>query len=139
MSLSLKDRPRWPQHLKDETPLPYSVWHIVNRIDGKQTVGEIMALTGASLDEVTKALEQVENWVSRAVKREQVVTEPIIDSVSQCLMSVVGPMGEFMVEDSLDEVGSEATLSQLLASLANQLEEQHLHAFVRQLRSKGLA
>lgn len=139
MSLSLQDRPKWPEHLKDETPLPYAVWRLVDQMDGKRTVAEIMSHTGTSLDEVAHALEQVESWVSRAMKREQVVTEPVIDAVSQCLMSVVGPMGEFMVDDALEDVGKNATLSQLLANLANQIEEQHLHAFVRQLRNKGLS
>lgn len=131
--------PRWPASLKDETPLPFQAWRVMDQVNGQRSVAEIAQNLQLSSDQVSAAIEQAESWIQRAVQREQVVNEAMISTVSQCLMSVVGPMGEFMVDDALDEVGDHATLSQILSNIAGQLDESHLHAFVRQLRSKGLA
>lgn len=131
--------PRWPASLKDETPLPFQAWRVLDQVDGQRTLGEIAQSLQLSPEEVTSTIQLAESWIQRAVQREQVVTESVISTVSQCLMSVVGPMGEFMVDDALDDVGENATLSQILSNIAGQLNEGHLHAFVRQLRSKGLA
>lgn len=137
--LSPQSVPVWPPELRDETPLPFSAWKIMHLVDGQRSAQQIAAQLGLSLSEVQSALEQAENWTNRAVQRDRVMTDAVIATVSQCLMSVVGPMGEFMVDDALDEVGEYPTLSQVLSNIATQLHETHLHAFVRQLRTKGLA
>lgn len=131
--------PQRPAALKDETPLPFNVWQVLDLVDGTRTVQAIAMTLNVSAEQVSQALEQAHTWIGRSVQREQVVTEATINTVSQCLVSIVGPMGEFIVDDALDEVGENATLAQVLASIASQLDEQHLHAFVRQLRIKGLA
>ncbi|WP_291423017.1 hypothetical protein [Deinococcus sp.] len=139
MTLSPQSVPVWPTALKDETPLPFSAWRIMHLVDGQRTAQQIVEQLGLSLDDLQVALEEAENWTNRAVQREKVMTDAMIATVSQCLISVVGPMGEFMVDDALDEIGEHPTLSQVLGNIATQLHETHLHAFVRQLRSKGLA
>ena len=131
--------PQRPAALKDETVLPFNVWQVLDLVDGKRSLQAIATQLQVRVDQVAQALEQAHTWIGRSVQREQVVTEATIHTVSQCLVSIVGPMGEFIVEDALDEVGQNATLAQVLSSIASQLDEQHLHAFVRQLRSKGLA
>lgn len=131
--------PVWPAALKDETPLPYSAWRVLNLVDGDRSIQQIARELNQNTEQVVEALAQAQAWTHRAVQREQEVTEAMISTVSQCLMSVVGPMGEFIVDDALDNAGPQATLSQVLAQIAPQLSEAHLHAFVRQLRAKGLA
>lgn len=131
--------PVWPPALKDDTPLPFSAWRVLNLVDGNRTVAEIARELQLSHDQVAEALAQAQAWTHRAVQREQEVTDAMILTVSQCLMSVVGPVGEFIVDDALEDAGSHATLSKVLAQIAPQLSETHLHAFVRQLRAKGLA
>lgn len=131
--------PQRPTALKDETPLPFNVWQVLDLVDGVRSVQAIAITLNIHPDQVNQALEQAHTWIGRSVQREQVITESTINTVSQCLVSIVGPVGEFIVDDALDEAGENATLAQVLSSIASQLDEQHLHAFVRQLRSKGLA
>lgn len=131
--------PQRPAALKDETLLPFNVWQVLDLVDGTRSVQAIATQLRVSPEQVSRALEQAHTWIDRSVQREQVVTENTITTVSQCLVSVVGPMGEFIVDDALDELGQNATLTQVLSNIAAQLDEQHLHAFVRQLRAKGLA
>ena len=131
--------PQRPAALKDETLLPFGVWQVLDLVDGTRSVQAIATQLRVSPEQVSRALEQAHTWIDRSVQREQVVTENTITTVSQCLVSVVGPMGEFIVDDALDELGQNATLAQVLSNIAAQLDEQHLHAFVRQLRAKGLA
>lgn len=131
--------PAWPAPLTDETPLPYAAWRVMNLVNGQRSIPEIARSLDVSFDDVRQALEQAQTWTNRAVHREQTVTENTIETVTQCLMSVVGPMGEFIVDDALDDIGERSTLSSLLANIASQINEPQLHAFVRQLRTKGLA
>lgn len=131
--------PQRPSALKDDIPLPFAVWRVLNLVNGQRTLEEIASTLNLSVDQVNQALDQAQSWIGRAVQREQVVAENTIDTVSQCLVSVVGPVGEFIVDDALEEVGKNPTLAQVLSAIAPQLSEQHLQAFVRQLRSKGLA
>lgn len=135
----ITDPPKWPPALRDDTPLPFSAWRVMHQVDGVKHLITIANTLDITIDDVHEALEQSESWTERAQKREQVITETIIENVNLCLINVVGPMGEFIVDDALDEVGENTTLSRLLSSIAAQLDETHLHAFVRQLRSKGLA
>lgn len=131
--------PVWPAALRDETPLPYSAWRVLNLVDGDRSVQDIARELNLGPEQVQDALTQAQAWTQRAVQRDQAITEATIASVTQCLMSVVGPVGEFIVDDVLEEAGDRATLSQVLGRIAPQLSEPHLHAFVRQLRARGLA
>ncbi|RJF71819.1 MULTISPECIES: hypothetical protein [Deinococcus] len=131
--------PQRPAALKDDTPLPFGVWQVLHLVDGVRSVQGIAAALNISTEQVSAALEQAHTWIGRSVQREQVVTDGTLQTVSQCLVSVMGPMAELIVDDALYEVGEKPTLAQVLSSIAAQLDEQHLHAFVRQLRTKGLA
>lgn len=134
-----QDIPRWPTGLRDDTPLPYSTWRVLDLVDGRRTLAQLSRELELSQEEVEQALEQAQSWTSRALRREQVVTEALLDHVTQALVSVIGPIGEFMVDDALDAVGEQPTLSALLGTIAPELDEAHLHQFVRQLRTRGLA
>lgn len=130
--------PRWPAGLRPETPLPYALWHVLDAVDGERTLGQVAAALRLSPQQVEQALEQAQGWTSRALRREQRLSGAVIENVTHALVSVIGPIGEFTVEDALDEVGRQATLSQLLSNVAGQLGEQQLQQFVRQLRTRGL-
>lgn len=133
-----QDVPHWPPGLRDELPLPYQLWRVMDLVDGYRTLAQLSGELEMGQEDVERALEQVQSWVNRASKREQVLNEDLLSGVTQALVSVIGPIGEFAVDDALDDVGEDATLSQLLSALAPQLAEQQLHQFVRQLRARGL-
>lgn len=134
-------RPTWPTGLKDDSPLPFAMWRVMHHVNGRRSVEEIAQLSGMSVQDVAPALAQVATWANRAAMRNQYVTKTQLGTITQCLTTVVGPMGEFMVEDAMDELGlgNRTTLGALLSKLAGQLTEAQVQGFVRQLRAKGLA
>ncbi|UTA51216.1 PqqD family protein [Deinococcus radiodurans] len=99
------DVPRWPSGLRDDTPLPYAAWRVLDLVDGKRTLAQIAAHLDLAQEDVERALEQAQSWLGRALRREQPVTEAVLDNVTQALVSVVGPIGEFLIDDALDQVG----------------------------------
>ncbi|SMB91489.1 hypothetical protein [Deinococcus hopiensis] len=132
-------RPTWPTGLKDDSPLPYALWRVMHHVNGRRTVEEIAQMAGIGVQDVAPVLSQVATWANRAALRSQHVSKAQAETVSQCLTTVLGPMGEFMVDDALDDLGNRTTLGALLSNLAAQLTEPQVQAFVRQLRAKGLA
>lgn len=132
------DVPRWPAALRDETPLPYVVWRVMDQVDGRRSVADIGRELGLSAQAVAQALAQANEWTQRAAQRTQALTPALQSSVEQCLLSVVGPIGEVVVEDALHEAGDSPSLEGLLSAIAEQLSEAQLHAFVRQLRARNL-
>lgn len=129
----------WPRLLEDTTPLPYAVWRVLNLVDGRRDVDELAALARLSPPEVQQRLDEAQRWLSRAAQREQRVTPESAQEVTQCLTSVVGPVASLMVDEVLDDLGPQATMSALLAGLAEQLSPDRLQVFARSLRDRGLA
>lgn len=128
----------WPRGLKDDTPLPYTVWRVMDLLDGRRDVQEVAGLARCTPQEVHQRFEEAQRWVSRAAQREQRVTPEAAREVAQSLTSVVGPMAALMVDELLDELGEQATMSGLLSGLAEQLSPDHLQQFARHLRDRGL-
>ncbi|MDL2345886.1 hypothetical protein QOL99_17290, partial [Deinococcus sp. MIMF12] len=85
------------------------------------------------------AVAQADAWVRRAARHTQPVTDEVLGAVTACVIAAVGPMGEFVVDDVLDELGDTPTLSALLSGLARQLGEAQMPVFVRHLRARDLA
>lgn len=131
--------PTWPAGLTDATPLPFALWRVLHHVDGVRSAAEVAELARVAPQDVGAALAQAAAWAARAAQRTQPVTDASAQAVTQCVIAVVGPMGEFMVDDVLDELGEAATLGALLSRVAAQLEETQVQAFVRQLRARGLA
>lgn len=88
---------------------------------------------------MAEAVAQAARWAGRASQRGQPVTEASARVVTACLTAVLGPMGTFLVEDTLDDLGEGATLGTLLSAVAAQLNEAQVQAFVRGLRERGIA
>lgn len=131
--------PAWPADLTGETLLPFALWRVLHHVDGVRSAGEVAQLARVQPQDVTGAVAQAAAWASRAAQRTQPLTGASVQAVTACVIAVVGPMGEFMVDDVLDELGESAPLSALLSGVAAQLGEAQVQAFVRQLRARGLA
>lgn len=131
--------PTWPAGLRDELPLPFVLWRVLHQIDGIRTAAEVAALARVNAPDVGAAVAQADAWVRRAAQRTQPVTDEVLDAVTACVIAAVGPMGEFVVDDVLDDLGGSPTLSALLSALARQLGEAQVPVFVRHLRARDLA
>ncbi|BDP42233.1 hypothetical protein DAETH_22020 [Deinococcus aetherius] len=131
--------PVWPPGLRDETPLPFAVWRVLHHVNGGRPAIEVARLARVTAPEVAEAVAQAARWAGRASQRGQPVTEASARVVTACLTAVLGPMGTFLVEDTLDDLGEGATLGTLLSAVAAQLNEAQVQAFVRGLRERGIA
>lgn len=129
----------WPKNLTDDTPLPYSTWRVLDLVDGRRDAPEIARLLKLTSQEVQHTLDESGRWIGRAAQREQVVTRATADDVAQCLTAVVGPVAPLMVDEVLDELGDQPTLSALLSGIAAQLSPERLQQFARNLRERGMA
>lgn len=129
----------WPAGLTDDTPLPFALWRVMHHVDGRRGPEEVARLAGIPPQDVPPLVAQAATWANRAAQRTQPLTEAAAQAVTQCVIAVMGPMGEFVVDDVLDECGDGITLSTLLSKVAAQLSEAQVQAFVRQLRARGIA
>ncbi|GAA0511939.1 hypothetical protein [Deinococcus depolymerans] len=130
--------PQWPDGLSDSTPLPYTIWRVLHQVDGVRDITEVARLAGLTVPDVNERLNAAAQWINRAAQREQQVTDQTATMVTQCLMPIIGPMAEVMVDEVLDDLGAQATLSALLSGLARQLTPERVQQFARNLRDRGI-
>ena len=138
------DYPAWPPGLSDDTALPFACWRVLHVTDGRRSIEKLAATLGGSEAQVRQVLTEVRSWLDRAAVREQPLTPGIQKALRQALISVVGPMGELMIDDALDDLPEHPTLSALLGRLnaqlgTTQLGVSHAQALARLLRTKGIA
>lgn len=133
------DYPAWPPGLTDHTALPYGLWRVMHVTDGQRSTERVAQATGSSEAQVRQALADVGRWLDRVAAREQPLTAETQKALRQALNSVVGPMGELMIDDALDDLPEDTALTGLLESLNTQLSEAHRQTLARLLRTRGLA
>ncbi len=133
------DYPAWPPGLTDHTALPYGFWRIMHVTDGRRSIERVAQAVGGSEAQVRQVLTDVRRWLERAAVREQPLTAETQEALRQALNSVVGPMGELMIDDALDDLPEDTALSSLLTSLNTQLSEAHRQTLARLLRTRGIA
>ena len=129
----------WPAGLSDATALPFVYWRVMHLIDGRRTLNAVADALGSTEAQVRQVVADVGRWLERVTQREQPMTDALLESVTQTLISVVGPMGRLMMDDALDDLPDDPTLSALLTILQAQLSTQHSQALLRQLRTRGIA
>ncbi len=133
------DYPAWPPGLTDATPLPYAYWRVMHVTDGRRSSDKLAGALGLPEPQLRQIQQDVGRGLERAAVREQPLSAAAEQALRQALISVMGPMGELMIDDALDELPEHAPLSALLASLNSQLSDAHSQTLARLLRSKGIA
>ena len=138
------DYPAWPPGLSDGTALPFAFWRVLHITDGRRSIEKVASTLGVGEAQVRQALTEVRSWLERAAVRDQPLTPAVQEVLRQALISVVGPMGELMIDDALDDLPEHPTLSALLGSLnaqlgSTQLGISHAQALARLLRTRGIA
>lgn len=128
----------WPSGLTPQTPLPYSMWRVMDAIDGKRDAAAVAAQTGLPEAEVTSVQAQVTRLVQRVTARTQPLTDELEKRVTQCLVSVVGPMASVMIDEVFEDLGDTLTLDDLLGHLRTQLSPAQTEQFTRQLQVQGV-
>ncbi|WP_027482580.1 hypothetical protein [Deinococcus pimensis] len=141
--------PRLPASVSAETLLPFSLWRVASLVDGQRTLGAIAGALGTGLPTVTNALREIERELglppqtpaAPAADTTAVVLAPddVVDLLVDLTVEVMGPMGEVIVEDVVDELGEGAGLLALAERVAAELREPQRSAFIAKVRSKGLS
>ena len=128
----------WPAGLSDATVLPFVYWRVMHLIDGRRSLGVVAAALNTTEEAVQQAVTEVKRWIQRMTVREQPMSSELQEAVTQQLMGIVGPMGRMMIDDALDDLPEQPTLSALLEALARQLGTQNAQTLLRQLRTRGI-
>ncbi len=140
MTLPASDGPpSWPPGLTDSTPLPFAWWRIMHLVDGRRSTEQLAAVSRVAEGQVRQILSEVWAYVGRVTIGEQPLDEARRRALSQCLVAVLGPMGDMLIDDVLDDLPESAPFSAVLASLRRMLSAEHLQALNKGLRSKGMA
>lgn len=158
--MSAPSIPRWPEGLREDTPLPFRLWRVLNLVDGQRSLDELGRSLQLTHADIVEALDTAARRLScepaaPAVRAQPVapptplapaassssppLNDAMIDAVSACLVATVGPMGDVLVEEALDDLPEHATLEQLLRALGSDMKEPALGQFAARLRLKGLA
>ena len=129
----------WPQGVTDQTPLPFSIWRILDALANSALSG-LQSGPGGVPDEaqVRTAIALAEQYATRAQRGDQIVDDVTLREVVGALVLSIGPMGEVMVEDAMDDLPEPVRLSALLRTLGQELQDAQRQAFGRQLRTRGL-
>ena len=128
----------WPEGLRAEMALPFSLWRTLDLIDGTRDAAEVARLAGLSAPELRRQLREAERWITRAQDHQRPVTAQATATLTRCLIQVVGPVAELMVDEVLEDLGQPITLSALLAGLAAELTPEQMARFAQHLRAQGL-
>ncbi len=128
----------WPEGLSAEMALPFTLWRTLDLIDGKRGAADVARLAGLSAPDLRRQLHEAEQWVERARDHQRPVTEEATRTITACLLQVVGPVAELMIDETIEDLGGTATLSALLAGLAAELTPEQMGRFAQHLRARGL-
>lgn len=129
----------WPDGLRGEMALPFSVWRVLDLIDGVRDAAEVARLAGLNAPELRRQLQEAQQWVARAQDQHRPLTAEVAQTIIGCLTQVVGPVAELMVDDVLEDLGDTAVMGSLVAGLAAELTPEQMGRFAQQLRARGLA
>jgi hypothetical protein len=125
----------WPQGVTDQTPLPFSIWRILDALANSSLSS---APSGTSDEQVRSAIALAEQYATRAQRQDQSVDENTVREVMAALVASIGPMGEVMVEDAMEDLPAPIRLSALLRELGQDLQDAQRQVFGRHLRARGL-
>ncbi len=136
----------WPAGVTDQTPLPFNLWRILDALAARSAVGVGQALSSRSAAEaqllseakIQEALSAAEQYAARIQRQEQVLSDQLISEVGAALMACIGPMGQMLVEEALEELPSPPRLADFVRWLGAELEDTQRQMFGRQLRARGI-
>ena len=81
--------------------------NVLMALDGKKTIGQIAQMTGINLADIRQVITKLVNMrlvvsIERAVS---IVDQEFVDYLISRMSVAIGPLGEIIVEDGLEELG----------------------------------
>jgi hypothetical protein len=80
---------------------------VLMALDGKKTLGQVAQSTGISLADIRQVITRLNNLklVESVVRAISIVDQEFIDYLVSRMSIAIGPLGEIIVEDGLEELG----------------------------------
>ncbi|AFZ68609.1 hypothetical protein [Deinococcus peraridilitoris] len=141
-----------PTPLQEDTMLPFALWRVADLINGEHSVAVMASQLGMAVGDVQSALKAIEQHLGlalaavgdRATPVESTSApllsgEDLFDLVSKTAVELIGPVGEVIVEDAIDELGEDVGAADLILRVAQDLREPQRSAFLGRIRAKGLS
>lgn len=142
--------------------LPFGLWRVAALIDGRRSLEDLAAGAAISVQAAQGAVAAIERELGvrltegdaapaaevTPVGAAQVGAIPAAQAVpggpdlilllTRTAVDLMGPMGEVLVEDALDDLGENPGAAELISRVALELREPQRGAFLARLRAKGL-
>lgn len=138
-----------PRSLQGDAMLPFALWPVADLIDGQRTVNAIAGALSLSVGTVMSALGAIERELGVTLTDRAVAPAPVaaagltaadaFDVIVEAAVNLVGPMGEVIAEDAIDEIGETASAVDLAYRVAQDLREPQRSTFLAKVRAKGIA
>ena len=129
--------------------LPFALWPVADLIDGQRTVSAMANTLSLSVATVLSALGTIERELgvtltdrpvaSVAAAPTGMTAADAFDIVVETAVNLVGPMGEVIAEDAIDDIGETASAVDLAYRVAQDLREPQRSTFLARVRAKGIA
>ncbi len=135
--------------------LPFRLWRVADLMDGQRTLEDLAAGAALSLEDARGAVAAIERELD--VRPTETVTPTpstaeaappdraappsgaaLIELLIKTAVELVGPVGEVLVEDALDDLGENAAAAELISCVALELREPQRGVFLARLFTKGL-
>ncbi len=133
-------------NLADDAMLPFALWRYAELVDGQRELHSIATRLGVTPEAVAAALRQIDEELGATAEVEPVAPVPAsaasdveVDLLIASAVDVMGPIGEVIVEDVLDELGDRTSISDLVMRVAEEIREPQRSVFLTKVRSKGLS
>lgn len=103
---------------------------LYRNLDGVRSLAEIAEGTGSPLEEIVEAAHELRRVALAEVTRAPTVDRAFLDALSRELVELMGPVGEFVVEDAaydlelVVEAIPQHALDDLLAEVERQLDRE---------------
>ncbi len=123
---------------------------VLMNLDGKRTLGQVAQRTGISFNDISQVITQLINLklVERLEQAVSIVDQEFIDFIIAKMAIAIGPLGEIIVEDGLDDLGFSKTdfptmrVAELIILLSQEIqrEDQRIEfkqAMLRKIKEKG--
>ncbi|MBB6097513.1 hypothetical protein HNR42_000930 [Deinobacterium chartae] len=130
-----------------QTELKLQQWRVVPLIDGTRRVADIAASLGTPPETVIEVLERLEDLgLLREAPRtgsNEPLSEEIIHLLTSAARQIMGPIGDVIVEECLEDLEASGTvslgrLSELIERVTAEIPQEHRAAFGQKLRQSGL-
>lgn len=133
-----KDAPVWPQGLTDDIPLPYSVWKVLDLVDGHLSAAEVGRLAGVSEEDVYQALSEAASRAQSHHRLTQRVGADLQRDITRVLSTLMGPIAGIIVEEVMEELGPAPYAGSVFQRISQELEPQQRAAFAHLAREQGM-